>query len=383
MDIYQERLEIEENSSDRDSLLKGYFELVPCPRRLLNENGNVLSRFFLNGGEKDRKWLDERKLRAKAFLQAEKKDFLIQGKRGKRRLFYPLRDKDRCLGVLILFEYSVPFSQISPEVLFHLSRALRKRRKSSSRFSDSSYLSLLESLLNGSIPTQEEREGRLAEEGIDSSSLRQYLRISLSSFNGHRLALFRAKLKAISPTLRYFFHEGFLLLFSSSFEDRYKEISTLLTSFSLTGRISLSLSNLFSFPSSFKKNRKLYSYLKRKEKEISLFLEKDYAFLHPILDRTNGERRQYRDEKVKDRWNYDRKNKTEFCLTLFTYLKEKGSLRKTSKTLNYHKNTIHYRLNKIKELFNLNYDDSEKKRNFLFSLCLVDYRDTMGKRKQD
>ncbi len=77
------------------------------------------------------------------------------------------------------------------------------------------------------------------------------------------------------------------------------------------------------------------------------------------------------------------KNKTEFCLTLFTYLKEKGSLRKTSKTLNYHKNTIHYRLNKIKELFNLNYDDSEKKRNFLFSLCLVDYRDTMGKRKQD
>jgi PucR family transcriptional regulator, proline-responsive transcriptional activator len=71
--------------------------------------------------------------------------------------------------------------------------------------------------------------------------------------------------------------------------------------------------------------------------------------------------------------NHDKKNDTFFLKTLETYILCNGNISKTAANLFIHRNTCIYRMEKIKELFNLDYDDPYIRANILNSLCIIKY----------
>lgn len=64
---------------------------------------------------------------------------------------------------------------------------------------------------------------------------------------------------------------------------------------------------------------------------------------------------------------YDKANGTQLCDTLFTYLSKNRSINLTCKQLFLHKNTVNYRINKIKSLTNYDFDSQDSVFHFLLS----------------
>lgn len=65
--------------------------------------------------------------------------------------------------------------------------------------------------------------------------------------------------------------------------------------------------------------------------------------------------------------NYDEKHHSELEKTLYYYLVYDGSLQAMAKNMFMHRNTINYRMNKIKELLDCEFKDFEDKMNYMFA----------------
>lgn len=80
------------------------------------------------------------------------------------------------------------------------------------------------------------------------------------------------------------------------------------------------------------------------------------------------------DEKIQKIEEYDQKNNTEYLSLLYLYLKNQKSLQKTCQDLFIHRNTVLYRLGKLKEFFNLDLDDYNKECYYLIMAGILLYR---------
>ena len=65
------------------------------------------------------------------------------------------------------------------------------------------------------------------------------------------------------------------------------------------------------------------------------------------------------DRDVKKMAEYDKENEGELCLTLYTYLCCRHSLKDTCERLYTHRNTVLYRIRRIKEFFGIDTDNPE------------------------
>lgn len=70
---------------------------------------------------------------------------------------------------------------------------------------------------------------------------------------------------------------------------------------------------------------------------------------------------------------YDEKNETEYVKTLQTYLLYQKSIQKTAACLYVHRNTIHYRIARIKEILQFDLDNSEQDARMLQSCEILEY----------
>lgn len=77
-------------------------------------------------------------------------------------------------------------------------------------------------------------------------------------------------------------------------------------------------------------------------------------------------------ETIRNMAEYDISHSSEYTNTLFYYLDSGRSLRETAKKMNVHRNTVHYRLDRINELFNNVASDDEHDYETYWS-CLVNH----------
>lgn len=104
-----------------------------------------------------------------------------------------------------------------------------------------------------------------------------------------------------------------------------------------------------------------------------IFFYDDFKFrtflkeVNPFINWSNG----YISHKITDILNYDKNNKTEYAKTLQTYLSESQSPAKTGEILFIHKNTVIYRINKIKTMFNIDFSNANQCFQLYFSFQLL------------
>jgi len=77
-------------------------------------------------------------------------------------------------------------------------------------------------------------------------------------------------------------------------------------------------------------------------------------------------------QQLKTLIEYDNKHHTEFEKTLFYYLKYNGSLQKIASIMYTHRNTINYRITKIKQLLNSNLETPEERFQYMLAFYIKD-----------
>ena len=70
---------------------------------------------------------------------------------------------------------------------------------------------------------------------------------------------------------------------------------------------------------------------------------------------------------------FDNENNAHLLETLDVYLKSNRSLKNTADTLHYHKNTIYYRIEKCKEILEVDFNNTRDLYNVCLSLCIDKY----------
>lgn len=106
-----------------------------------------------------------------------------------------------------------------------------------------------------------------------------------------------------------------------------------------------------------------------------LYYELDYKMYLPFFtDKYSlNEIRNFIDLKIMKIYNDDIKNKTDNINTIYYYLSYDKSLSTSAIKLFVHRNTVSYRLMKISETYDINFNDLMQNKIYLHSIILVKY----------
>lgn len=103
-----------------------------------------------------------------------------------------------------------------------------------------------------------------------------------------------------------------------------------------------------------------------------VFTFEEIELFHLMMEASESvEIEQYVEKKVGGIYRYDQENGTDLLKTLFYYLYTRGSLKDTATYLFLHRNSVKYRMDKIRELFEIDLEDSKERVVYFF--CLMYY----------
>ena len=119
---------------------------------------------------------------------------------------------------------------------------------------------------------------------------------------------------------------------------------------------------------------KLFIYLIKLSGKYCLKFEEDNKLLVPLFNAPNDDViLNYINETILDIYLYDEANATSLLETVYQYLLNNKSLEKTGKILFVHKNTVMYRLEKVKDLFSINFDNPMNNFSYIYSIAILKY----------
>ena len=129
--------------------------------------------------------------------------------------------------------------------------------------------------------------------------------------------------------------------------------------------------DLYSINNIFIEEYKIFTLLQKTVGDYLLYDLANFLPFLPLISYKKEELINFINEDIYQIFLYDQANKSEFIDTIYLYLLTNKSLNETAKRLYIHKNTITYRLEKIKELFSLDFFDYNKNINYIFSIHIL------------
>jgi hypothetical protein len=184
-----------------------------------------------------------------------------------------------------------------------------------------------------------------------------------SDFN-HKAQILAYQLQHILPNSRYaIYNRRLVLLVQQNEEDisAFMEggvVDECLESNQLTGVLSNSFSNLLDIRKFYEQTLKAHELRQIISEEKNIYFYSDYMFYHigQIISETYDLKDFYH-PAIHKILSYDSNNNTYFMDTLREYLLHIDNPTLCAQNLYIHKNTFFYRMNKIRELFHLNFSD--------------------------
>ena len=381
MNIFEKLLQIEEESTTIDELTKGFYSLIECPLAIIDENYQVLSHFALDEYTLGNTFYDSIKrgywsieLINKLSKLLANNDYANISFDNINRLFIKLKDKDNnLLGYLVIIEYNKKIKDIDKDLLLHITKIITKYLLINNNHQNINNLnSFFTSLINNEFNNETiflEKYNTI----IDKNNIYKFIIISINNIDKKIIKTLEISLTYLFIDSTIIFKEEYIIIFLHN-DINYEDINSFFFKNKLYGILSTPILDFYNIYTIYNILKKLLNYLIINKNEYILYKESDYIFLSTIISTNdNIVLLSLIHENILKLYKYDIDNNTSLCITLYTYIKCNRSLKECSKELYLHKNTITYRLNKIKDILDDNLDSSINNLNYLHSILIINY----------
>lgn len=196
---------------------------------------------------------------------------------------------------------------------------------------------------------------------------------------------FRNKLKFIFYHSWIFYHEDCLLILIEKnrilekWDKEYMELDGLLRIFSAKACVSDKFEDLSYLYDYYQKNKRAIKFSKELKNPEVLISYSQYKFWDmvnaAVKSMPRKDIKQFVDERILKIREYDKINDTNYFITLMTFLSNNKSYVLTASKLYAHKNTIIYRISRLKEMYDLNFEDQETIFSLYYSCMIMDIYD--------
>ena len=290
------------------------------------------------------------------------------------------------VGHIMVQESEHKFKDTDSEFLFNFARLVSMELQKNSVFTDNKgvmYSYLLAELLKSSRANVNIIRQRLDSLGFRMKSDLYIMVIPPSSYTASNLHL-----EVILQSLRNIFVESLYVIYENSIvflisKDKYQGFSEYeqdrLTDFLKTNNLKAGISNFYSDledTSRFYKQALEALHLGSKTRPDTPIYHYENYYIYQMLqvfEKEDKELRYLIHPGVMQLYYYDKEKNTDFMSTLQTYLLHPGPSSEVAQRLHIHKNTLLYRLGKIKEITHCDLDSGEDFLNFNLSFKIMEY----------
>lgn len=376
-------LEIDEKSNKLSDLLKNSYELFESTVVAIDENYRLLAHFSPNNVKlgptylksiEDGFWSLELINKINSSLKESKNMRAFVTFDSVERLFIKLESNGKEIGYLVFIENGKSLKNFDEDTLNHFIKLVIKHIKiENSSTRNKNMKSLFEALLNDEILSEDIFIDRYKRINFDKKISYQMLIIDMSIIDSKYFKSIEVNLPNCFKNMISIYKDNYLVCFISSSYDKEK-LDSFFFENKIYGLISKPILSLFTIPTLFTIQKKLLKFLISASNEYILYDESDYCTLSSIVAIDNNlVLLSFIHEDIIKLLKYDLKNNDSLCKTLYYYLANFKSLKETSKDVFLHKNTITYRLDKIKEIIEDDLSNSKKDNNYYISLEIVGY----------
>ena len=290
------------------------------------------------------------------------------------------------VGHVMMLESARPFRPMDADLFHRFSRFISIELQKDTTFT--THKGLMYSYFLSDLITHPESSATMANQrltaaGYDPEDYFYVIVITSTSFrqSGARLALIIQQIRSILPRCMYVQHEGNLVFVTgtSKFESLDETLIWELETFLSANHLKAGISNFFTTMLPFRE-----FYLQAVDSvnlgmELSpsdtIFYYSDY-YIYQMMRRyiqSGSELRYLIHPGMMQLMSYDKENNTDFMHTLEAFLKYPGQSGKLAKILHIHKNTLLYRMQKIKAITHCDFTGGDDFMSFALSWRIARY----------
>lgn len=299
-----------------------------------------------------------------------------------RRILGKIEVNGKCMGYLAILEYKQSFQSQDLKIaklICEVISSIMKEDKWQKNAVDLMWENLIRDLLEGRVYEDAELNDRLQSCGWVPGRNMCMVCIGMSRFNDPSfIDYFRLQLHKIAPLCRSVYYDdavSILIEFrdAADFDRQMDRIIAFLKENGLYAGRSGFFSDLFEIRRYYRQSRKAlffggYENPKRRMADYSDHIMND--FVHEASEHVSL--LDFCHEGVLILHEYDCKNGTDYFRTLWEYLKKDKNVIATSEALYVHRNTVNYRLEKIKELLGTPFRETEETLHILMTYKMLE-----------
>lgn len=378
------------------------YEIIGNPFAIMDSGGKTISIINAPGAEDDPQWrelskdgyasldfftyyLHEKKLVQK--LEESKIPFFWDDHRIKyRRILGKIEAYGKMLGTIGVIEFNRPFQDDDMELVSVLCSALSAEMQKD-RFVHFTkglmYEGFIRDLLDGTIVNSNEISERKKYVGLNLKNINHILTIDVSEFGSTHLSLnyFRNMIEDLFDRCYAIIHNDYIVaVVSCSSKKSYNEsilpsIKKFLSDNNMRGGVSRGFRKLENLRAHYGQSLEALQLGRHYRKPGPLFPYEEHALNHMASICTkHSSLIMCCHPEIIALMEYDRQNNTAFIKTLYYYIINLKNLSDSANACKLHRNTMIYRIEKIKEITGIDLNDSELLLHLYFSLKLLEYQ---------
>lgn len=376
-----EILKEEEACYSLKELLDLYANYIKNPMVVINHNYELLYYTQTNKGDNVYKeatnagvWsLELIAIANNAFKNKSEYVILDSINKNKRRLFYKI-EHNTMLGYLVLLEEeNSTFDELDYDTLKHLVNSIGKiLYLDDYKKNDANIQTFYKALLNSEYKTKDILKTKIEDYKVNLDASLLIISLSKASFSQNNYL--KVKLESVLAVNAVIAYDDNVLIFFINDNMPLSKITDILIDNNLTALYVKKILDYFSFNIYYKALTNLLRFLEESKKSV-LYFEADYKIYLPFFtDKYNiNEIKNFIDLKIMKIYNDDMKNETDNINTLYFYLSYDKSLSIAANKLYIHRNTVSYRLMKMSDMYDMDFNDLMQNKIYLYSIFLVKY----------
>ncbi len=292
------------------------------------------------------------------------KDFTVDTGNKKYRILR-LENGDTVLGYMILI--SAEDMPCDAETLNFTAALVSKQLFFERRQSSGTAEEIMAALFDGEFTDEEHFKISAAATHLSNFHPERFALIDLRHCTPAAAAFLQTQLKNEFHASHPFIYKGKTVMFLHG-DHSMPRLAELAGQNGTPAAVSEKLNGIFSAERLYPAVTATLDYLNEKGKGGALAFAEDYTLLLTL--RAAAGNGTVFDRDVKKMAEYDKENEGELCLTLYTYLCCRHSLKDTCERLYTHRNTVLYRIRRIKEFFGIDTDNPDLCVGYLLQAAL-------------